>query len=60
MKRNSFVEGTVLASFSLIFIKILGAVYVIPFYSIVGELGGALYSYAYTVYSLVNWIIILF
>jgi O-antigen/teichoic acid export membrane protein len=53
MKRNSFVEGTVLASFSLIFIKILGAVYVIPFYSIVGELGGALYSYAYTVYSLV-------
>ncbi|NLC48098.1 MAG: polysaccharide biosynthesis protein [Tenericutes bacterium] len=53
MKRNSFVEGTIMASFSLIFIKILGAVYVIPFYSIVGELGGALYSYAYTVYSLV-------
>ena len=53
MKKNSFVEGTILASISLIFIKLLGAVYVIPFYGIVGELGGALYSYAYTVYSLI-------
>ena len=53
MKKNSFVEGTILASFSLIFIKFLGAIYVIPFYDIVGELGGALYSYAYTVYSLI-------
>ena len=53
MKKNSFVEGTILASISLIFIKLLGAIYVIPFYGIVGELGGALYSYAYTVYSLI-------
>lgn len=53
MKKNSFVEGTVVASISLIIIKILGALYVIPFYSIVGQLGGALYSYAYNVYSLV-------
>ena len=53
MKKNSFVEGTVIASISLIIIKILGALYVIPFYSIVGQLGGALYSYAYNVYSLV-------
>ena len=53
MKKNTFVEGTLIASLSLIFIKFLGAVYVIPFYDIVGELGGALYSYAYTVYTLV-------
>ena len=53
MKKNTFVEGTVIASISLIIIKVLGAIYVIPFYSIVGELGGALYSYAYTIYSLV-------
>src|SRR5574344_2044174 len=53
MKKNSFVEGTISASFALIVIKILGALYVIPFYSIVGELGGALYSYAYNVYSLI-------
>lgn len=53
MKKNSFVEGTFLASISLILIKFLGAIYVIPFYAIVGSLGGALYSYAYTVYSLI-------
>ena len=53
MKKNSFVEGTLIASLSLLLIKFLGAVYVIPFYGIVGELGGALYSYAYSVYSLV-------
>lgn len=53
MKKNSFVEGTVAASIALIIIKFLGAIYVIPFYSIVGPLGGALYSYAYTIYSLV-------
>ena len=53
MKKNSFVEGTIIASLSLILVKVLGAIYVIPFYDIVGELGGALYSYAYTVYSLV-------
>ena len=53
MKKNTFVEGTLIASLSLLLIKFLGAIYVIPFYSIVGELGGALYSYAYTVYTLV-------
>jgi len=53
MKKNSFVEGTIIASLSLILVKVLGAIYVIPFYDIVGELGGALYSYAYTIYSLV-------
>lgn len=53
MKKNTFVEGTLVASLSLLFIKFLGAIYVIPFYNIIGELGGALYSYAYTVYTLV-------
>lgn len=53
MKKNSLVEGTILASLSLIIIKVLGALYVIPFYDIVGELGGALYSYAYSVYALI-------
>lgn len=53
MKKNSFIEGTIFASLSFLFIKLLGAVYVIPFYAIVGTLGGALYGYAYTVYSLI-------
>ena len=52
MKKNSFVEGTFIATFAIILIKILGALYVIPFYRIIGEDGGALYSYAYNVYNL--------
>ncbi len=32
--------------------KILGIIYVIPFYSVIGEQGGALYGYAYNIYSI--------
>jgi len=52
LKKNSFIQGTLIASFSFIFIKILGALYVIPFYKIIGEDGGTLYSYAYNIYNL--------
>ena len=52
MKKNSFIEGTIIASIAIIFIKFLGAVYVIPFYKIIGEQGGTLYSYAYNIYNL--------
>lgn len=52
MKKNSFVEGTFIATFAILLVKILGVLYVIPFYRIIGENGGALYSYAYNVYSL--------
>ncbi len=52
LKKNTFIQGTLIASFALIFIKILGALYVIPFYKIIGEDGGTLYSYAYNIYNL--------
>ncbi|MCI8330630.1 MAG: polysaccharide biosynthesis protein [Bacilli bacterium] len=52
MKKNSFVSGTFIATFAIILVKILGIIYVIPFYKIIGEDGGALYSYAYNVYNL--------
>ena len=52
MKKNSFIKGTLIASISIILVKLLGAIYVIPFYRIIGETGGALYSYAYNVYNL--------
>ncbi len=52
LKKNSFIQGTLIASAAIIFIKILGALYVIPFYKIVGEDGGTLYSYAYNIYNL--------
>lgn len=50
MKKNSFIEGTIIATFAIILIKILGMLYVIPFYRIVGSDGGALYSYGYNIY----------
>ncbi|MBR1413242.1 MAG: polysaccharide biosynthesis protein [Bacilli bacterium] len=50
MKKNSFVEGSLIATFAIIFTKILGMLYVIPFYSIIGSQGSALYSYAYNIY----------
>lgn len=52
MKKNSFIKGTIIASSSIILIKLLGAAYVIPFYRIIGVEGGALYSYAYNIYNL--------
>ena len=52
LKKNSFIQGTLIASFALLFIKVLGALYVIPFYKIIGEEGGTLYSYAYNIYNL--------
>lgn len=50
MKRSSFVEGTFIATFAIIFTKILGMLYVIPFYAMVGVQGSALYAYAYNIY----------
>lgn len=52
MRKNSFVEGTVVAYISILITKIIGAIYVIPFYDIIGTDGGVLYSYAYNVYNL--------
>lgn len=52
LKKNSFIQGTLITSAAIIFIKILGALYVIPFYKIIGESGGTLYSYAYSIYNL--------
>ncbi len=52
MKKSSFVEGTFIATFAIIFTKILGMFYVIPFYAMVGVQGSALYAYAYNIYSI--------
>lgn len=52
MKKNSFIEGTIIATFCIVLVKILGMLYVIPFYAIVGSTGAALYAYAYNIYGL--------
>ena len=51
MKKNNFIEGTIISYIVILLTKILGALYVIPFYKIIGENGGILYSYAYNVYN---------
>ena len=60
MKKSSFIEGTIIATLGILIVKfitlaiiitkVLGMVYVIPFYSMVGEKGSALYAYAYNIY----------
>lgn len=52
MKKNSFIEGAVIATFGIIIVKVIGLLYVIPFNAIIGEQGGALYGYAYNIYQL--------
>lgn len=52
MKKNSFITGTIISTISIIIVKMMGMLYVIPFYDIVGTKGGALYSYAYQLYLL--------
>ena len=52
MKKSSFVEGTVIATLAIIITKIMGMLYVIPFYAIVGVQGSALYAYAYSIYNI--------
>lgn len=55
MKKNSFIEGAVVATLGIVIVKIIGLLYVIPFNEILGvysNQGGALYGYAYNIYQL--------
>ena len=52
MKKDSFLKGALVATFCIVFSKILGIIYVIPFHAIIGQDGRALYSYAYNMYML--------
>ena len=52
MQKNNFMQGAFIATFGIVISKILGILYVIPFYAIIGEKGGALYGYAYNIYSI--------
>lgn len=52
MKKGNFVKGALITTLGIVIAKILGIIYVIPFHSIIGDEGGALYGYAYTIYTL--------
>ena len=51
MKKNEFIEGAFIATLAIVVSKCLGLLYVVPFHSIIGEEGGALYGYAYNIYN---------
>ena len=50
MKKSTFVKGAFITTLGIIITKILGILYVIPFHAVIGDVGGALYGYAYTIY----------
>lgn len=52
IRRNGFVEGAVISYAAIVITKLLGAFYNIPFYSIIGEKGSVIYSFAYSIYTL--------
>ncbi len=52
LKRHNFLQGAFIATVGIVLCKIIGMLYVIPFYAMIGDQGGALYGYAYTIYSL--------
>lgn len=52
MKKNSFLAGAAISTLGIVITKVIGLVYVIPFYAIIGIQGGALYSYAYSIYNM--------
>ncbi len=52
MKKSSFIEGTFIATLAIIIVKIMGMLYVIPFYAVIGIEGSALYAYAYNIYNI--------
>lgn len=49
---NNIIRGTMLLTGATFLSKFLGMIYVIPFNELVGETGGALFSFAYTPYNI--------
>lgn len=52
MKKSNFLNGAIVSTLGIVLCKIIGLVYVIPFYAMIGATGGALYSYAYSIYAI--------
>ncbi|NIK13455.1 putative polysaccharide biosynthesis protein [Alkalibacillus almallahensis] len=52
MSQSNILKGTMMLTGANYLSKILGLLYVIPFFALVSESGGALYSYAYNPYQI--------
>ncbi len=51
MKKNNFLEGSFIATLGIVVCKIIGLIYVIPFYALITTKGATLYSFAYSIYA---------
>ena len=51
-KKSSFVEGTFISTISIIITKIIGILYIIPFYHLIGSKGSTLFAYTYAIYAI--------
>ena len=49
---SSFMKGTAILTIGMFLSKVLGLIYVFPFYAIIGEENVALYSYGFIPYSI--------
>ncbi len=52
LKKQNFLQGAFFATSGIVISKIIGILYVIPFYAMIGDQGGALYGYAYNIYAI--------
>ncbi|NUK30566.1 polysaccharide biosynthesis protein [Parageobacillus sp. VR-IP] len=52
MSTSKLLRGTFILTAGVMISRILGLIYVIPFYHLVGEQGGALYGYGYVPYQI--------
>ena len=52
MKKNSFINDSFISIMGIVICKVIGLLYVIPFYAMISTIGGTLYSYAYSIYTL--------
>lgn len=52
MRKDDFLKGAFVATLCLVLTKILGVIYVIPFYSIIGSRGSVLYGSSYNIYAI--------
>jgi O-antigen/teichoic acid export membrane protein len=50
MKKRNVLQNSMIATICIIVCKIIGLIYVIPFYAMISTSAGALYSYAYNIY----------
>ena len=56
LKKNSFMQGAFVATLGIVITKVLGILYVIPFYALIGDTAGSLYGYAYNIYMIFSGI----